>query len=82
MTDPSCDGVPFAGLDDAGGDAQNSMDERDLDVAVTVGAPLDERQGGQRSLGGRFDEQVGASSRTDAGARLCADRPIEMMRGR
>ena len=26
MTDPSCDGVPFAGLDDAGGDAQNSMD--------------------------------------------------------
>jgi hypothetical protein len=32
--------VPFAGVDDAGGDAQNSMDERDLDVPVTLGAAV------------------------------------------
>jgi hypothetical protein len=38
---------PSPGIDDAGGDRQDSMDERDLDVAVTVGAPLDEWQGGQ-----------------------------------
>jgi hypothetical protein len=27
------------------------VDERDLDVAVTVGTPLDERQGGQDPFG-------------------------------
>ena len=51
VTGSSCGGVPFAGVDDAGGDAQNSMDERDLNVAVPVGASLDERQSGQDPFG-------------------------------
>src|SRR6478672_5148351 len=34
-----------------GGDTERRMDERDLDVAVTVGSPLDERQGGQDPFG-------------------------------
>jgi predicted DNA-binding transcriptional regulator AlpA len=41
---------------DAGRDAQNSMDVRDLDVTVTVGAPRDERQAGK-------DRSASASSR-------------------
>jgi hypothetical protein len=35
--------VRFAGVHDSGGNAQYSVDERDLNVAVLVGATLDER---------------------------------------
>ena len=35
----------------ARGDAERRMDERDLDVPVTVGSPLDQRQGGQDPFG-------------------------------
>jgi hypothetical protein len=51
VTGSSCGGVPFAGVDDAGGDAQNSTDERDLNVAVAVGGPLDKRQRGEDPFG-------------------------------
>jgi hypothetical protein len=51
MTGPSCDGVPFARLDDGGGDGQDGMHERNLDVTITVGAPLDKQQGGQDPFG-------------------------------
>ena len=32
-------------------DSQRGVDERDLDVPVAIGAPLDERQGGQDPFG-------------------------------
>jgi hypothetical protein len=41
-------------MDDAGGDGQDSVDERDLDVAVTLGAAFDERQGDEDPF--RLDE--------------------------
>jgi hypothetical protein len=39
---------PFA--EHARGDRERRVDKRDLDVPVTVGSPLDERQGGQDPL--------------------------------
>jgi hypothetical protein len=41
---PIEDGLPFAGQ--PRGDRERGVDECDLDVAVSVGAPLDEGQGG------------------------------------
>jgi hypothetical protein len=46
----SCRRFPFAGVDVASGDGQNSMDERDLDLAVPLGVPLDERAGRPRPV--------------------------------
>ena len=49
MVLPVGDGLPFAGQ--ARGDGEGGVDERDLDVPVMVGAPLDERQSGQDPFG-------------------------------
>jgi hypothetical protein len=38
-------------VEHARGDRERGVDERDLDIAVTVGSPLDERQGGEDPFG-------------------------------
>jgi hypothetical protein len=42
-------GLPFA--EHASSDRESGVDERDLDVAILLRAPLDERQGGQDPFG-------------------------------
>jgi hypothetical protein len=44
---PVGDGLPFA--EHARGDREGGMDERDVDLAILVGAPPDERQGGDKT---------------------------------
>jgi len=64
-------------VDAASGDGQNSMDERDLDLAVPLGAPLDERQGGQ----GPFcvGEVLSPAAMGGCGV-LCMGRPPESVK--
>ena len=73
----SCRSFPFAGVDAASGDGQNSMDERDLDLAVPLGAPLDERQGGQGPFG--VGEVLSPAAMGGCGV-LCMGRPPESVK--
>ncbi len=38
-------------VSEARGDSERGVDERDLDVAIPLGSPLDERQGGEDPFG-------------------------------
>ena len=56
---------------EARGDGQRRVDERDLDVPIPLGAPLDERQGGEDPFGVGEVLSCGASfNRSSNGAVL------------